>query len=401
MRYSGLVVKPELIVHCDWSTSASKRWMAAAQLSPKGSYEATAPVPVGSTDSFFSRLRERVPGGAILAGFDFPIGVPRAYAERAGFARFPEMLLYLGMDRWADFYNPAVRPDEISLVRPFYPFTPGGTTKQQLLDGLGLHSAEELLRLCDRATATRDNACEIFWTLGAKQVGRAAIQGWRDLLAPAVRTGSITIWPFDGELPVLLASGRITVLEAYPAETYGHLGLTRGFGKRTREGRRSQASAILSWCERNGVALQPELAAGVETGFGDASSGEDIFDSFVGLLGMIEAVCDPNRCVAPDDPAVRDIEGWTLGTDPASIRRRPAHRRVRPEGHATNDFRREAAPARTPPEEGRDRLCPACQQKRFVRWPWGWDGHAAHGCTGIPGGTPEERKRVYRERYLG
>jgi hypothetical protein len=166
----GFNVKPELIVHCDWSTSASKRWVAAARLSPTGFYEATIPISVGSTNSFFSRLRERVPVGAILAGFDFPIGVPPAYAERAGFGRFPEMLLCLGTGRWADFYDPAARPDEISLERPFYPRAPSGTNKKQLLDALGLRSAEELLRLCDRPTTTRGNACEIFWTLGANQV---------------------------------------------------------------------------------------------------------------------------------------------------------------------------------------------------------------------------------------
>jgi len=337
-----------------------------------------------------------------MAGFDFPIGVPRAYAERAGFARFPEMLLCLGTGLWADFYKPAARPDEISLNRPFYPRAPGGTNKKQLLDGLGMRSAEDLLRLCDQPTSTRGNACEIFWTLGANQVGRAAIHGWSELLAPAVRNGSISIWPFDGELATLLASAGIIVLEAYPAETYGHLGLSRSFGKRTCEGRRSQARAILFWCERNGVVLQPNMVADVEHGFGDAKTGEDTFDTFIGLLGMIEAVCDPARCVAPQDPAVRNIEGWTLGTDPASIRQHPARREVVClAGQGTKVFPRETTPAKTQHELVRDRLCPACQRKRFVRWPWGWDGHAAHGCPGIPGDTPEERKRNYRERYLG
>ncbi len=393
-------MKPELIVHCDWSTSATKRWLAAAQLSTNGCYKATGPIPVGSTDSFFARLREKSPRGAILAGFDFPIGVPRAYAERAGFGRLPEMLLHLGNGAWADFYNPAERPDEISLARPFYPRTVGGTRKQQLLDGLGLCSADELRRQCDRRTAARGNACEIFWTLGANQVGRAAIQGWRDLLAPAVRSRSISIWPFDGELPVLMASGGIIVVEAYPAETYGHLGLSRGFGKRSREGRTSQARTILSWCERNGVVLQPELAANIKDGFGNSATGEDVFDALIGLLGMIEAVCDPSKCVAPQDPAVRDIEGWILGTDPAStgptnvMRRRSARRQ------AKQEFRRKTGVATTPAQEGRDRLCPACRQKRFVRWPSGWDSHAAHRCTGIQGDTPEERKRAFRERYL-
>lgn len=310
------------------------------------------------------------------------------------------MLPCLGRGQWADFYSPAVTPDEISFVRPFYPRAPGSASKQHLLDALEVRSAEELLRMCDRRTATRGNACEIFWTLGANQVGRAAIEGWRDLLAPAVRDKSISIWPFDGELPALLASGGITVLEAYPAETYGHIGLSRGFGKRHREGRKSQALAILSWCEHNGVTLQAELAAAIKDGFGETVKGEDIFDAFIGLLGMIEAVCDPARCVAPPDPAVRDIEGWTLGTDPASILStstmspRPARRRP------TAENPQRTGTAMTQTDQSRERLCPACQQKKFARWPWGWDGHAAHGCPGIVGDTPEERKRIYRELYI-
>jgi hypothetical protein len=310
------------------------------------------------------------------------------------------MLLCLGTAPWADFYNLAERPDEISLTRPFYPRTPGGTNKQQLLDGLGLRSAEELLRQCDRRTAMRGNACEIFWTLGANQVGRAAIQGWRDLLAPAVRSRTISIWPFDGDYSVLLASAGITVLEAYPAETYTHLGLARGFGKRTHEGRRSQAQSILTWCDRNAVVLSEDLAANIEDGFGYLETGEDAFDALIGLLGMIEAAGDPSRCVAPEDPAMRDIEGWTLGTDPASISPTPVTPTFE-RGRATREFRREPKPDKAQPEAGRERLCPACQQKTFARWPWGWDGHAAHSCSGITGDTPEERKRAYRERHLG
>jgi hypothetical protein len=30
-----------------------------------------------------------------------------------------------------------------------------------------------------------------------------------------------------------------------------------------------------------------------------------------------------------------------------------------------------------------------------------WDGHAAEKCNGVSSATAEERKRVYRERYLG
>jgi hypothetical protein len=86
--------------------------------------------------------------------------------------------------------------------------------------------------MCEHSTPARGQACEPVWTLSANQVGRAAIAGWRDLLAPALLAGQVVIWPFDGDLGVLLESSRLTVAETYPAEIYDHLGLTRGFGKR-------------------------------------------------------------------------------------------------------------------------------------------------------------------------
>jgi hypothetical protein len=104
-------------------------------------------------------------------------------------------------------------------------------------------------------------------------------------------------------------------------------------------------------------------------------------------------VCDPALCVVPEDRFVRDIEGWTIGTDPTSIRPATA-------SHSQAKIPRPTT-AKAQPEASRERLCPACQKKTFVRWPWGWDGHAAHGCSSIAGDTPEERKRAYRERYLG
>ena len=132
---------PELIVHCDWSLSPRKRWCATARRSSDGEYHVDPPLLVGTLDSFFERLRAETRAGSIFVGFDFPIGVPRLYAERAGISRFPDLLLELGERRWAEFYTPAEKPDQISLTRPFYPLTPGGTSKQHLYDGLGLTSA--------------------------------------------------------------------------------------------------------------------------------------------------------------------------------------------------------------------------------------------------------------------
>ncbi len=219
---------PSLIAHADWSIHPSKRWLARAALQPEGRYVAFAPEPVGPLDRLCSRLGQEAGSGHVLLGFDFPIGLPRAYAELAGIANFTAALKQFD----ERFYTVAGREDEICLDRPFYPLRPSGCRRQQLLAGLGL-AWSDLLRRCDRASETRPAACALFWTLGAQQVGKAAITGWRDVLAPALQAGvDLALWPFQGSLNELLARHRFVVAETYPAEVYGHLRLDLHGGRR-------------------------------------------------------------------------------------------------------------------------------------------------------------------------
>jgi predicted nuclease with RNAse H fold len=46
------------------------------------------------------------------------------------------------------------------------------------------------------------------------------------------------------------------------------------------------------------------------------------------------------------------------------------------------------------------KVCPACNTFEFKMWPFGWDTHAAHKCTGIIGSNPEERKRLFKQKYM-
>jgi hypothetical protein len=365
-----------LLAHADWSVDARKRWVTFARPLPNGRFETGAPVPVGPLPSFFDRLREMEPTGPIFAGFDFPIGLPRAYAARAGVTSFLEALCLFGSGDWRDFYEPAESPAQVSITRPFYPKRPGGASKKHLIGGIGVESTSDLLRVCDRAT----KACELFWTLGANQVGRAASVGWRDLLAPAVLEGTVSLWPFQGELCDLLQIGATVVAETYPAETYGHIEIERGFGKRDQTARQNQAAAIIEWCDARSVQLRAAARRDIEAGFGSFADGEDRFDSFIGLLGMIEVVACPDEALAPLDAL--PVEGWILGMG--------ANRSL-------------TVPAPGPRPEGAvvaSKVCPACGRKTFLHWPWGWDGHAAYKCAGIEGTTPEDRKRAFKARYL-
>ena len=301
---------PALVGHADWSVDPGKRWLALATRQAGGRYHARAPQPVGPLESLWARLGDEAGGGHVLLGVDFPIGLPAAYAALAGISDFRAALE--GFDD--RFYAVAERPEEIDLGKPFYPMRPGGRRRQQLLDGLGLASWSDLLRRCDRRSPTRSAAGAIFWTQGAQQVGKAAITGWRDLLAPALRAGfDLALWPFQGKLDDLLTRHRIVVAETYPAEVYRHLGLDLRGGKRRPAVRRSNAAGLLAWATSAAFEPDPALVAGIEDGFGSDLCGEDRFDAVVGLFGMLGVVLGRRLSGEPDEPLVRQIEGWILG----------------------------------------------------------------------------------------
>ncbi len=316
-------MQPSLIVHADWGSNPKKRWLARADLGAEGRYTAHAPELVGPADTLVSRLHTAAgQSGSLLLGFDFPIGLPLAYATRAGIDDFLTLLPRLGHDEWADFYDVAAHPAEINLHRPFYPKRPGGSRQQHLLAGLGVESMNDLRRRCDLVQFHRRAACPIFWTLGGQQVGKAAILGWQQVLVPALhRTDPTTvIWPFSGDLFDLIGPGRVVIAETYPGECYHHLGVTfsarragRKSGKRVQADRRANSEVLLGWTEQAGVAVAPALRQQIVDGFGPAPDGEDPFDAVIGLLGMLNVVLQYRAPGPPLDERAGRIEGWILG----------------------------------------------------------------------------------------
>ncbi|HEV7434751.1 MAG TPA: hypothetical protein VGO22_07765 [Pseudorhizobium sp.] len=73
-----------VVAHCDWSIHRKKRWMCTALRFDKA-WMISAPEQVGDTDDLLPRLRHRSrTDGALLIGFDFPIGLPAAYGGAVG-----------------------------------------------------------------------------------------------------------------------------------------------------------------------------------------------------------------------------------------------------------------------------------------------------------------------------
>ena len=328
---------PTVVAHADWSILPAKRWVATAHLRGDG-YVADAPRSVGDARRLIASL-VLSPSATILAGFDFPIGVPTAYARVAGVRRFRALLDGLGAPPWDEFAKPARVAAEISLHRPFYPEGNGrGTRKDDLVEAFRATRWEDLLRECDRGQLDRPAAECLFWTLGPKQVGRAALTGWTEVLRPALAEGA-RLWPFDGALEKLLQEAGCVVAETYPADAVRLLNLElpspRG-GKRDPRYRQRVGRSLVTTAETDkAVRLSPALREVLLDGFGPDPNGEDPFDAVIGLLAMLEVVLERRPDGAPLSAAVREVEGWMLGyvvpesahaTDKTSVPPEPASR---------------------------------------------------------------------------
>lgn len=309
---------PALVLHADWSTDARKRWFASATLRD-GVYHISVPLQADADTLVESALRQAKGKNAIV-GFDFPIGLPSAFAHKAGIDNFLDALPAFGQGRWQHFYQIASRPSEISIERPFYPARPGGTRQEHLVQGIGVESMDSLLRRCDFGNGHRNKACSLFWTLGGNQVGRAAIAGWRQVLVPAVRAfgSAVGVWPFTGSAHSLLATHSCVITETYPADACVQLGLSRpghGWSKRKQQDRIAQGRKLQEWAKTRPVDLH-QVKDSLDDGLGSESIGEDRFDAVVGLFGMLDVVLGHRTEGTPPDEAVRTVEGWILGQRP-------------------------------------------------------------------------------------
>lgn len=300
---------PNRIMAADWSKSATKRRMARAECTSDGRFRVYPTEPVGDVTTFFARAKEGMPREAtVFIGFDFPIGLPHAYARQLGVASFREALPLFGQPPFTNFYVISDQPD---LARPFYPppaRQKGLYSRQALAAALQVANFDELMRQCDRM-AQPPAGC-MFFTLGGQQPGPGMIIGWCALLAPAL--GHIHLWPFDGPLDTLLAQPGILVSEVYPAEACRQLGLLPGrrWSKRRAEDRQAASESLLVHLKGNG---DIELSAAARAQIQAGGATEDDFDAMVALLFMIEAVQGRRPCPVPEAPAIRAIEGWILG----------------------------------------------------------------------------------------
>jgi hypothetical protein len=276
----------------------------------------------GNTSTLLASTRQQLNDNhRVIIGFDFPIGFPETFGLRTGFSGFLDALPNLGRGNWSNFFT---KTDDASLVciqRPFYPRTgkPAGSTSAEKQEkALGIPRSQ-LFRRCELQTYNRTKASPLFWTIGAKQVGTAAMSGWQEILKPLLddKQRKFKIWPFEGSLESILKSDCDIVVETYPGEAYNHIDFPKHWkGKRNQSDRKDRAVDILGWMERNGVTAAGPIRSRIEDGFGAGSKGEDPFDAVVGICSMISVV-EGKRSEGPKNfrasEALTTYEGWIFG----------------------------------------------------------------------------------------
>jgi hypothetical protein len=310
-----------LVAHADWSKDPAKRWLALAILQPDQHWLVPDLYPARFPDQLFLYLKTMSPEpGCIIAGFDFPIGLPAAFASNAGLTSFLSALPRLGQADWAQFYLPAEDQSQISIYRPFYPARPGHSRHQHLEQALGI-PFHQLYRLCETGHQNRRPVCPLFWTLGAQQVGKAAISVWQLLLSPNIGNPCyhLHLWPFSGTLSQLCLPGNLVVVETYPAEFYAHLGISfstpRRRSKRRQADRQAFTPLLISWARQHRLRLSLPILEKINSGFSSSYAGEDQFDALVGLYGMINIIQGNHPFGEPGLPVISKIEGWIFGQE--------------------------------------------------------------------------------------
>ena len=279
-----------------------------------GGWHVHAPELVGEPATLIARLLAVAEGRAVALGIDCPIGLPRGFAARhATHPDFPSFLRDLAAH--PGFLDVAPTLAEISPTRPFYPARGlAGMTRLSHAQALGLASAAELCRACDRATDERPAGAPVFWTLGANQAGKAAISAWRDLLSPALAGAQPPrLWPFAGPFHSLLSPGQVAIAETYPAEALRQLGLKPAGSKRRQPDRAAHAPAILAAMRRLNATPTPAASRATQDGFGSDAAGEDRIDCLLGALCVLSVVTGRRPDTAPADPWIDTWEGWVLG----------------------------------------------------------------------------------------
>ena len=375
--------KLSAILCADWGKEKAKRSIYVADVESRIVRRVSA--EAWSVTSVLAQADRLASTGSALATFDVPIGVPTSYllalSSVSGLRQPATFLDLLTQVRSLPrFYDATILARDWSLERPFFAVPAGHGGLRTYIDAAA-RLGVDLYRETDRATGAK----ALFIKSGVPgSVGSAACSLWQELSLRLTAHRRFRVWPFEGDLSVLLESTPVVVGEMYPRAAYATALLdvppmSRAIlvVPKTDPSLRQEAIAMLraaKWVQALSVQFED---------LGEAEANEDDFDACLTAAALLRCVLggEPLFSAQTGSPA---SEGAMLGT--GSVNLSLPHRTFAGRQRA----RLIAQPTRrptTPVElnhpakadvEGRVKVfaCPIAGCKTVFRGSrGGWDGH--------------------------
>ena len=394
---------PQVILCADWGKDLHKRAVFVADVSSR-SVRRAAP-RAWSLAAVLEEANRWTRSGPVLAAFDLPLSAPASYLAAA--ARVPS---WRSPTTFVDFlpracstphfFEPTSSPADWKVERPLFAVPPGAGGLTAYVEAAGKQRVD-LLRTIDRKTRAKT----MFATSGIPgTVGSSACDLWRELGPRLTTDREFVLWPFEGELAVILKSHPIVLGEIYPRAAYATALLDGPSSERprlavakTKPDVRRAAMARLrqaDWVRRYGVTIENST---------EAEANEDDFDACVTAAALLRCVLE-EQPLAPPGRASDQIEGGILGTGTINLdlpeltfgrSRRPVR---------NPRSRNQSGPAAPVRHEPGTFACPipGCD-KIFSGSRGGWDGHVGsvriHPQWHPELGLPEARRRQFETDF--
>jgi hypothetical protein len=218
----------------------------------------------------------------LLITADVPIGVPEGYGEvLQDHKGFLPWLDSRSKQDWHQMVAHSVR--EQTRVSPFVDRAKGEKKASGCFP----------LRKCDVAT----KAESLYWCVGAKQVGKAALHFWQECLIPLREElqGDLAVWPFEQH------DGKgVVVAECYPASLCRSV-----YGRVVKKTSASDVASAVYWLWER----MPEICD--QQTWLQAASSEDDFDMFSTAVALLQKKAEMPAILQSPKAAV-PFEGWML-----------------------------------------------------------------------------------------
>lgn len=407
---------PAAILCADWGKDSPKRAVYVAEVSAR--VVRRVPATGWSVAGVLEEAERWSSTGAVLATFDAPLGVPESYlvsvrtlpSEQPP-ATFLDLLAYA--QSMPHFFAGTSVATDWTVERPFFAVPAGSGGLRSYLDAAA-RSGVNMYRRIDRLTRAKP----VFVKSGIRgSVGSAACALWQELTPRVTASRTFKVWPFEGDLQMLLQSTPVVVGEIYPRVAYATALLDVPPESRaplvvakTDAGVRREAMAALraaSWVRRLRVKFE---------NVAEAEANEDDFDACVTAAALLRCVLDGSPLCPPQLESAAS-EGGMLGTGSVNLglpqqafsrpirARPPIQPAAETPGRAIKPARREGTESDVR-GDARVYRCPiAGCDKVFQGSRGGWDGHV--GSRRLhPDWHPElqeaeERKRRFETEFPG